>query len=296
MDKVSLTAESIPFMGKRICSIAIYSVRYKLISPRVICLFVLLATFVWSNISPVIEAVKIVDLRVNPLLFPFLSSNTVYQLIIFLGVLFLFSDAPFIDKNQPYIIIRSKRTIWALGQILHVIMLSASYFLILMGISILVVLPYATLATDGWGKLVNTLAQTNLDVQVGMTFDFSKQIVSLYAPLEAFLYCFLLNWGMASFLGLLIFAINMKFSKMIGILIGLSVLLFDLLSLNNLSSTSVYFSPLSLSRLSMLDPKGITIYPSVTYALVFYCVSIVLLSICIVAEVKTKDIEISSEA
>ena len=234
MDKVLSVAKNTGDIISKTFTIAVYSVRQRIVNPRVICLFVLHMVFIWSNLSVIGTFTDMVGVRVNPLLYPFFSSDPVKQLIVFAGIVFLYSDAPFIDKIQPYVVIRCKRNVWVLGQILHVIMFSAFYFLILMGVSVFIVLPNASFATDGWGKVANTLAQTNAASQINLQFDISDKIISLYSPFEAFVICFLLNWGMASFLGLLIFAINLNFGKMIGIAISGAVLLLDLLVINSL--------------------------------------------------------------
>lgn len=296
MDKVLSVAKNTGDIISKTFTIAVYSVRQRIVNPRVICLFVLHMVFIWSNLSVIGTFTDMVGVRVNPLLYPFFSSDPVKQLIVFAGIVFLYSDAPFIDKIQPYVVIRCKRNVWVLGQILHVIMFSAFYFLILMGVSVFIVLPNASFATDGWGKVANTLAQTNAASQINLQFDISDKIISLYSPFEAFVICFLLNWGMASFLGLLIFAINLNFGKMIGIAISGAVLLLDLLVINSLPHSYFKFSPLSLSRLSILDPQGISIYPGVTYAFSFYSIGIVIFSVYIIASIKRQAIEISSES
>lgn len=295
MDKILDVIKKMSFL-KKVFAIAIYSIKQRIINPRIICLFVIFGIFVWHNISFASEATTLLNLKINPLLYPFLSDDSVKQLVICAGIIFLFSDAPFIDKSQPYIIIRSKRTAWALGQILHIIIFSGVYFLIFMGFSFLIIMPYSTLATDGWGKVVNTLAQTDLTSQLDMGFGFSATIISLYSPIQAFVLNFLLNWALASFLGMLIFAVNLKFDKMIGPVVALVWLLLDLLIVNYLPYSWFKYSPLSMSRLSVLDPTGMTTAPSPTYALSFYSVGIIIFSAFIIAVVKRKLIEISSEA
>lgn len=277
-------------------AIAIYSVKQRLTSPRVICLLVIFGVFVCDNMSFAGQAAELMDLRINPLLYPFLASDVVKQLVIFAGVIFLYSDAPFINKSQPYVIIRSKRTVWALGQILHIIIFSAVYFFILMAISFVVVIPHATFSTDGWGRLANILAESNLTSQLDMNFLFPEKIVSLYSPVEAFVLTFLLNWTLASFFGMLIFAVNLNFGKMIGPAISLAWMLMDLLIENYLPHSWYKYSPLSMSRLSVLDPLGVSIYPSQTYAFCFYGAGILIFSIIVIVTIQRKAIEISSEA
>jgi len=282
-------------MVKKIFCIAMYSIRQWITNPRIICLFVLMSVFVWNDLEVIGDLTDRTGIRTNPLIFPFFSNNPVKQLILLAGIIFLFSDAPFINKNQPYIIIRSKRISWVLGQILYIVMASAIYFLFLMLVSILVLFPYATFATNGWGKIIHTLAQTNVGSQIKLQFGITKEITTFYSPFQAFGLSFLLNWGVACFLGLVLFVINLKFNRMLGLVAGGVILFFDLLVTNMLPPTFYHFSPVSLSRLSVLDPMGVSMFPKMAYPFVFFSVSIVVLSALLVLSIKKIPIEITSE-
>ena len=179
-------------MDKRcrsVLAIAMYSVRQRIVSPRVICLLIVMTVYIASRLSFVEEAVRITGLRTNPMIFTFITSDVICALIIFSGVVFLYADAPFIDRSQPYVIIRSNRFLWAAGQIIHVIAFSAVYFLALNLITAALLLPHGTLATDGWGKLINTLSLN--DLGLGMYFDIPSSTVNLYSPLSAFLIAYI---------------------------------------------------------------------------------------------------------
>lgn len=295
MDKVNDITSSLRKSVRQFFAIAKYSILQRLMNPRIICILVLVSVYIWSNFSFVSETVKLLDTRINPLIFPFFCDDFFARIVLGLSLAFLYSDAPFINKNQPYVIIRSKRTAWAIGQIFHVIIFSAIYFLILNLVAFIVLMPDATLSTDGWGKVVNTLAQTDLTYQFG-SISFPYKITTLYSPIEAFVMNFLLNWGMACFMGLMMFVLNLHFGKMIGTISAIIVVAFDLLVYNYLGGIFWWISPLSLSRLSMLDPKGITGYPSPTYALFFYGIGILIFSAIIILLIKRKSIEISSES
>lgn len=282
-------------MVKKIFSIAMYSIRQWATNPRIICLFVLMSVFIWNDFQVIGNLTGRTGIRTNPLIFPFFSNDPVKQLILLAGIVFLFSDAPFINKNQPYIIIRSKRIPWVLSQTLYIVMASTIYFLFLMLVSIVVLLPYATFATNGWGKIINTLAQTDMGSQIKLQFGITKEITTFYSPFEALGLSFLLNWGVACFLGLILFLTNLKFNRMLGLVAGGVILFFDLLVINALSPTFFYFSPVSLSRLGVIDPMGVSLFPNIAYPFVFFSVSIVVLSALLVVSIKKIPIEIKPE-
>lgn len=92
-------------------------------------------------------------------------------------------------------------------------------------------------------------------------------------------------------MGLLIFAANLRFGKMIGPVLGGMILLYDLLVINTFGISYYKTSPLSMSRLSLVDPKGITAYPNMTYAFIFYGIGIAICSVFIVISVKKQTVE-----
>lgn len=282
-------------MVKKIFTIAIYSIRQWKADLRILLLFLCMVMFIWNDLSVVSSFASRMDMNTNPVYFPFYSSDIIKQLILLAGIIFLFSNVPFINKNQPYVIIRSKRLFWVLGQILYIIMASGIYYITLIGASIIVLLPNITFATDGWGKIINTLAQTNTGELIKLQFGISEKIVTSYSPFQALGLSFLLNWGMASFMGLLMFAFSLKFNRKIGLFAGSMLLFFDLLVINGLPYKFYCLSPVTFSRLAMLDPTGVSMLPKLTYPFIFFGIGIILLSVISVVSIRNKPIKITPE-
>ena len=67
---------------------------------------------------------------ITPYLFPFIMSDSNSVLLFTLGIVLLLCDAPFIEEDQPYIILRSGRKLWTLGQMLYMCIATFSLFCI----------------------------------------------------------------------------------------------------------------------------------------------------------------------
>lgn len=98
-------------------------------------------------------------------------------LIASLGALLLFCDAPFIDSEQPYIVLRSGRKKWVAGQIAYIAISSALFTLFLYLLTLLLLLPWLEFSTE-WGKAIGTLAQTTTGYDLGITITFDRYIFS----------------------------------------------------------------------------------------------------------------------
>lgn len=282
-------------MIKKAGYIALHAMRKWTSNPRYLVLLLMVSIFIWDGFSPLILFSRSVEVRTHLLLFPFFAGDPVKQLLLMAGVIFLFADAPFMNNNQPYVMIRSGRYAWALGQVFYILLASALYFAVFMGISMLILLPRGTFNLEGWGKIVQTLAQTDAIDQIGLSFGIPMRIVNLYTPIQAFFLCFILEWLAASFLGLVMFVVNMVWDKSIGAFVAIMITLFDLLIVNMFPLSMNYFSPVSLARLSVLDPTQTFIMPSARYGVCCLSVSCLILCVLAVLSVRKRTITITPE-
>ena len=114
---------------------------------------------------------------------PFMTRYNGDQIIIVLGALLLFCDAPFLEPNSGWQILRAGRKSWFWGNMLYIVVVSFFYTICLSMIPVLLVFPNVGWET-GWGKVISTLAQTN----AAYTFDqepLDYLILSRFSPQEA---------------------------------------------------------------------------------------------------------------
>lgn len=255
---------------------------------RVWILYICIFIFLWNDFSSINIFTNMIGIQANSLIFPFYSSDVVKQLIILAGIVFLYADIPFVDARYSYIIIRSKRISWVCGKIGYIIVSSGIYFAVIMCGSVLMSLTYADICFENWGKVIHTLAATNAGSMVDLQFAISQKLVDNYSPISAFLLTFLLNWCVGAFLGLIMFLISMRYNRMMGLLVGAIILFWDLLVINTLPYSFYYISPVTLSRLGVLDPLGVTSFPNISYAFIFLGCSIVIISILLIQSMRKK--------
>lgn len=270
--------------------ICINKIRRWFTNPRIYILGVLLIILVLNHVGPITAFSKSVGYRVTPWVFPFLSNFFFTQIGMMLGIVFLFCDAPFIDEGQPYLLIRSGRIQWGVGQVLYIMLGTAIYFLFITFISILVLSPNM-FVSDGWGKVLSTLAQSNAGQEIKI-LPVSYKIQTLYSPMKAFSLSLLLEWCAGTILGLIIFITNIHLNRAMGAIIASAVTFLDILISNALPNYMYHFSPISMARLTVLDPTGLAWNPSNLYAYIFFAASIIVLSIFAVLSVRKRDIQV----
>ena len=225
-------------------------------SLRVITVFIFLAIFAYDANWNVLTFSRTSGVPVTPWVYPAVFSARYLMMCICLAVMVLFCDAPFLDRHQPYLILRSGRGHWALGTAGYLlassVVVSASIFLMgmLLGMDTL------TFST-GWGSVLQSVAGKSI---------IPTRILALYSPLAACGLALLLSSLIFCFLGLLFFLCNLLAPPVVGTLAVGAFCVLDFFSLFFLHDAPwlLHLSPVSWANLNQLGTTG---WPTVTYAL-----------------------------
>lgn len=201
------------------------------------------------------------------------SSNKPYfRLIIQLGIILMFSNAPFRNDNSLFCVMRAGYKKWCIGQILYIVFASLIYVFSLFLLTNLFCIQ--TLGCSfSWGKTFATLRLTT-----NFVYPITEKIQLLYNPLEAFLHTVFLIFMLSIFFGLLIFLLSSLIGKSSGIIISVLLVLLGLMpDFCSAPALIAKLSPCSLTQISLLDKTGMTLYPSVAYAYTILGILIVVL-------------------
>jgi len=206
----------------------------------------------------------------------------------------LFCDAPFLDEQQPFQIIRTGRTRWAIGQIMYILTASAIFFIVCFFISVVLVIPHWEFSFE-WGKVINTLTQSYVAEGVGMDA-IPIEVINNYTPIVATLLCGGATWIASSFIGLLMFLCNLWIRREAGILFASFFVGFahfiEGMGISYSAWYSIrYISPISWMDLSKIGKASVS-SPSWSYVFAVGIVLLIILSIGILLSVKHKSIEV----
>lgn len=214
----------------------------------VVCTF--LFFYLHDILSPIRAFCKELGYSVNPWLFPHLFSNGIVSLLLTLALVLFLCDAPFLDQQQVFVLLRTGRYKWAMGQILYVVFASFVYFFIIFLLSILLMLPYSQPGAD-WGKVIETLSRAGSSYTFG-AISFSFSVVSSYTAVTATLLSFALMWGVGIFLGLFLFLANLWLGKPLGVGIATGFVLLPPMFHFDMVYRYLHLSPVSWGNLSLI--------------------------------------------
>ena len=233
----------------------------------------------WDVLSPVADFSFDIGYRVNPGLFVFVVGDPLCQLFFMVGIVFLVSNVPFLTTGDLFVLLRLDRATWAAGQIVSLFAISILYSLGLFALFVIVLLPCLTFSTFGWGTVVNTLAQTNAAHELGLSFEVAEMVMSQLDPVQALFCCVFFQAISGMILGCTVLVANELTHSHGGAAAAAFIVLLDLLTTNLLPARFFLFSPVSHSRLQILDFLGTSFfYPTPYMAVAYDIVLLIVLS------------------
>lgn len=248
---------------------------------------VLLVTCLMNQIIYPIKMFSIgVGINTCPWIFPFLTQAFFIQMIMLVGIVFLFCDLPIINNGTIYILARTGKKIWFWAQVGYIFVMTFIYNLFIFILSIALFFPYIKLENN-WGKILGTVAQTNLADQLEVEIDYLLQVT--YTPLEAIGRAFLISLLVGVFTGIVILALNVYFQSIAGAIVGTMIAFTPYFAVNANNMTAAnYISPaVWLNIMKSYQLESIK-YPNGWYIFPFLVVGIIILTILAYLKVRSK--------
>lgn len=260
---------------------------------RVLMIAVILMIFIHSYTKDISGFAYGLGIKMSAWIFPFLYTERYMKLLFFFPIILLFCDAPFIDNNQPYIILRSKRTAWSIGQILYIFLANIIYFAFLIIATIGINIRNITFEND-WGKVFGTLATTDAHNLLNTPLKINSGIIKYFTPLQALWFTFLLSCLSGVILGLVIYACNSIFkNRFCGITVSSALLILS--AVLQRQPDLQWFSPMSWNTLNNIDIGNTTALPSFQYIILADVFIIAVLSVVSVIANKKQEIYVLAQ-
>ncbi len=226
--------------------------------------------------------------------------------MLYLACLLLMCDAPFIYQSTPYIVLRSRRECWWIGECLYILLTTLLFTVFITVVSTAVVLPVVTFG-ESWGDALQGFAYGNAEMHArellgyyGYTMGIPYNTMGYLYPSGAQLYTFLTVWISFFILGLLQYIISLGSKSMFLGFVAAGTFVFLDPILNSIS-VSVHFkwvqalSPVCWVSTDFLKLVDGTKFLTIPYIVVMFGVLTVLLLVAIRIMSKKIMIEVRGE-
>ena len=185
-------------------------------SARIIIVFLLAVIMTVYQSMEYLGYAKEVDMIVNCLeTYILVTKNEVYSVVMFILVLVLFADAPFMDNNSLYVVSRIGRYRWCIGKMLYIIIAAIVFNLVCMLTTVIVSIPYSY-PGDIWSSAF--IASTNGEtVELGyQAIFYNGEVIYFFSPLRISMISMGLKTLLNCMMGMVLFVLNMGNKKVLG--------------------------------------------------------------------------------
>jgi hypothetical protein len=189
----------------------------KLFSARM--LFIIIVLFITHDVDVkvIYELAQQYDVKVVPVLLPFLLGSLEFVLVYGLCIVYFFSDVPFMNNWEMLYINRTGRKKWCACKITYIFICAVLYTVINYLIDFVRMLPHVTIGNK-WDKLAYSLAYGAIDVDDGTIY--SKYMVEFRTPLFCFTYTFIMSVAVVFVVAMSMFAISLMINREVAVLLG----------------------------------------------------------------------------
>ena len=180
---------------------------------RNLVLFVILWIAFDSFYAEIDYACKVLDYPCSFWYFLNVMTNHFMCGAIGLSAVYLFSNAPYLNRNGMYQMIRQGKYKWLLSQLGSIILSGFSFTAVLFFTGWIRMLPHMDW-TLSWGRMMKTLAVTNAASQLNVTFVLKPSFMQSMEAWQAGLWAFMLDSFVFILIGFLLLAIGLLFNRM----------------------------------------------------------------------------------
>ena len=247
------------------------------IQPKYLLVFVYFVIHTWRYIHPYKEFAIASGLKVAPWLLVGLVRHQNWYMFFMMAYLLLICDAPFLNRQQQFVLLRSGKINWLAGQILYLAILSALVTLLTWVLSVVALLPEVDWTTQ-WGAAIQTASRYPEAYSVTPQYTIIGYALKNMTGMGATLWALLMQFLVGLFLGELVLVCNLWSKRGLGIGISAAMLFFSLTVAQYAGSRGyvkrlVYISPLSWMDLAKTGDTAVGQPP------LWYCITMLLILI-----------------
>lgn len=230
-------------------------------------LMILAANYI--NIKGVTQIVFQYKTPVSFGIFALVFSGSFFSVVLSMALLFIFSEMPFRNSQQVFLLTRSGKRTWCVSQLLFVIFVSLFVILIVLLETFILFGFQISFDNSSWGKVIMSVYNTGLGREFEVAFLGGAPYDSILAvsPSQAVIYVLTTVFLLSIVLGLAVFAVNLTIGGSWGIILGGTFVALNLFT--SYFQTTVFFrlSPVSWIKLKAVKMLPFKLYPALVFGI-----------------------------
>lgn len=245
-----------------------YHLYYSLTNPKIWAALLMILAAVFLRINPYSKIAADYNETVSIGIISYLFSDVFSVTIIYAALLFIFSELPFDNPQQIFLVTRSGKRAWCVSQFLYIIAVSL-FVTLLISVFTVILLSGHLSFENSWGKVINTVIQSDELSEKYQIYDcITTEAVNTFTPHKALVWSVLSGTLTFVVFGSLIYTFNSISHKTAGIIFGVLLIACHMFTgyFANLI-LFLWFAPLEWSSIMVININHISKMPTPEYAI-----------------------------
>ena len=223
------------------CSSICYEIKQRLFTMRSLTAIIMMFFLFHIWVKPVCSLADSFEGNMTVAMLFFVQNDPIFSKTILLCVLYFYSNVPFADANQMYVIARTGKKRWGIHNFIY-LGCSAAILSVCMVVLQWLVLGKSAVWSNTWTVLCKNMAVTELSQQTSIPISYA--LMKSFTPYAALLYTILIDWMVFFLLGQVLYLGSIKGKNLLAYLIDV-VLIFLPSVLMKMETKLVFLSPIS---------------------------------------------------
>lgn len=242
-----------------------YHLFYTLFHPKFRTAVLLVLTTAYIIIQPYAEIANDFNANVSIGILSFIYSDVLFVTVIFISLLLTFSELPFKNTQQTFLLTRSGRRAWCVSQILYIIAVSITVTTVAILFTMVLLAGHLSF-DDKWDKVIVSAVNNKLPEGYSAMRCVTQEALIVFTPHKAVAWSLLCGTFCSIMFGLIIFAANLASGKNLGILIGSVLISLYWIFRYTDKYFLIWFSPLEWASIDTINWKHISQMPTPEFA------------------------------
>lgn len=259
---------------KKILTVSGSYVIQNLFSAKMLASFIIIIAAVYLRANPLLYYSDYLGYNINFGMVVFIISDSFVLTVIFVAMVFIFSDIPFKNPKQYFILTRMGRRKWILAHVIYVITISTIVVIVILGTFALILGGHIYFG-NSWGKIVSSIARNTFTTESGINILIYEETLASIDPHTAIAWTLINSLIIFSMFGNICISFNLCINEYMGtIMCGIFVFLHMLRSFNP-DFIMTYISPIDWISVNNIDVRGNSAMPDWYFPIIVYFVAVI---------------------
>lgn len=254
----------------KVLTLTRYHIYYTITQSKFWAAILMILSAGYINVKSVTQIVFQYKTPVSFGIFALIFSGAFFGVVLPIALLFIFSEMPFKNTQQIFLLTRSGKRTWCVSQIFFIIFITLFVILIVLLETFLLFGCQITFDNSSWGKVIMSVYNTNLGQEFEVPFmgDAPYEALLAASPAQSVVYVLTTVFLLSITMGLVVFAVNLATGSSLGIIVGGVLVALNLFT--SYFQTSAFFrlSPVSWTKLNALKLLPFKSYPALVFGII----------------------------